>query len=313
MVGLAHVNAGALGHWGVVVAATAERERDRERRAQWRLILAISVASGLILAFGGAALALQRKEWVLSKKLELERLTRENDERLSRLSRAATTLTLASGVAHELGTPLGVIVGRAEQLGARLHDDERAIKSVQAILEQADRIHQVVRGFLTLARGGAPSFQSVMPSEVVRGATELVQHRFQEAGVNLHADVADGLPSLFCDVRLLQHALINLLLNACDASPRGSTVDVQVKCDGASAAFHVVDEGSGIPEGIAAQVVAPFFTTKPDGKGTGLGLAIANEIALSHRGSLTIGPNGAQGTRAVLQIPFNEGGQVAHG
>jgi signal transduction histidine kinase len=216
-------------------------------------------------------------------------------------------------MAHELGTPLGVIVGRAEQLLARLQDDERSVKSVQAILDQAERVHQVVRGFLELAKGGAPSFQWVSPADVVRGAQELVEHRFREAQVHLRSEVPPGLPSLFGDLRLLQHALINLLLNACDASPREANVELRVEPHSSSVRFLVLDRGAGIPESAAAQVFTPFFTTKPAGKGTGLGLAIVKEIAVSHHGSLIIGPNEGHGTRAVLQIPFDAGGQSAHG
>jgi signal transduction histidine kinase len=303
--GLARLDAGPLGHWGVAAAASAFRERDRERRDRWRLVLSVALAGVLVLSFGGVALRHQRKELNLARDLEVAQLSRERDERLERLGKMATLVTLASGVAHEVSTPLGVIVGRAEQLAPRVKDDERATKAVQVILEQSERISQVVRGFLTLARDGSPTLGRVSPVSIVQGALALVQHRFEKAGVNLDgAAVPAELPPIAGDARLLEHALVNLLLNACDATPREGHVQVSARTEGQSLAIDVTDDGVGITEADAARATEPFFTTKPVGQGTGLGLAIANEIVKSHRGSLSIQSAGAKGTRASLRIPL---------
>jgi two-component system, NtrC family, sensor kinase len=307
LAGLARVNAGPLGRWGVVVAATAQRERDRESRARGRLVLAVALAGGLVLAFGGIALRQQRKELVLEREIAVREIERDRDERLARVSKAATMMTLASGMAHELSTPLAAIVGRAEQLQSRTADDERASRSVQTILEQADRISQVIRGFLNLARGGEPSLQAADPVSIVRGAAALVEHRFEKRGVALVLKVPEGLPPIRCDVRLLEQALVNLLLNACDACNRGGQVAVETNVEASGVWFSVVDDGAGISPEHAARVMEPFFTTKPAGQGTGLGLAITNEIVKKHRGSLSIVPAQPHGTRATLQIPFTLG------
>ena len=300
LAGLAHA-----GGWGVAVVATALRERDRERHASSRLLLAVLLAAGLVGIFGGFALREQRKELELARSLALAQAARQQDARLQDLAKAATMLTLASGVAHEISTPLGVIVGRAEQLLPRVEGDERAGRSVQAILEQAENIHRVMRGFLDLARGGPPSLQLFSPERVVAAALQLVEHRFAQAGVQLAASLPDGLPLLRCEPRLLQHAVVNLLLNACDACPRGGHVEVSAAQEGAGIRFTVLDDGAGITVQDAARATEPFFTTKPAGKGTGLGLAIANEIAKSHHGTLSIAPAVSGGTRASVQIPLS--------
>jgi two-component system NtrC family sensor kinase len=312
--GLARLDAGPLGRWSVVVVASASRERDREMRARSRLLLSVALASGLVFVFGTFALRKQRKELELERELALADLQLQRDERLVRAGRIAMMGTLATGVAHEIGTPLGVIAGRAEQLLARTANDERAEKSARAILEQTERIGQVVRGFLDLARGGQPVLGAVSPSSIVGGAVRLVRHRFEKAAVELTITVADALPAVHCDARLIEHALVNLLLNACEACDRGGTVSIDVRrTEGTpeKVSFVVVDDGPGITPEDAARATEPFFTTKPPGTGTGLGLAITHEIVKSHHGMLEIAPEPTRGTRACMQLPVAPEGSNA--
>jgi signal transduction histidine kinase len=299
LVGLATL----AGGWRIAVAATAERQRDRDRAGIGRLLVALGLATGLVAVFGGLALKRQRAQLELAHELAVAGVARAKDAELERLSRAATMAALGSGVAHELSTPLGVIVGRAEQLLSRANGDERLAKSAQAIIEQAEQVDRVVRGLLGLARGAPIALQEVEPRELVREASALVEHRFARAQVKLVDAVPPDLPAVRCEPLLFKHALVNLLLNACDASPAGATVRLEVQGGISEITFVVTDDGEGITEADAARAVEPFFTTKPVGQGTGLGLAIANEIASTHRGSLAIAPRTPRGTRASITIP----------
>jgi signal transduction histidine kinase len=304
--GLAWLDGGARGRWGVVVVANAERLRDRERRARVRLVLATVLAGGLVLTFGGSALRRQRKELELEQELAIAALQRRRDERLERADRAATLGTFAMGIAHEISTPLGVIAGRAEQLLPGVKADEKAERSVRAILDQTDRIHQVIRAFLGLVRGDAPTAVDLAPADVASRALALCEHRFARAGVVLVGDLPEGLPQVRGDASLLEHALVNLLLNACDACERGGQVQLAIE-GGPMVAFVISDDGIGITSADALRAVEPFFTTKSSGKGTGLGLAIVNEIAKHHRGTLTLSPRKPHGTVARLEIPASRG------
>ena len=303
MAGLAHLDAGRHGRWSVAVVASAERERDRERWARLRLVLSTTLAAGLVVGFGGHALRRQRKQFELQRQLELADVERERDERLARLSRATTMVTLASGVAHEISTPLGVISGRAEQLLQRAEGDERSRRAASAILDQCQRIKDVVRGLLDVARGGSPVLHGVHPTALASAAVTLVEHRFEKAGVRLTTAVPDSLPLVHCDPTLLEQALVNLLLNACDACARGGAVELSARAGAGGVTFVVTDDGEGIAEVAVARATEPFFTTKPGDRGTGLGLAIVNEIAKCHRGSFAIEPGTPRGTRASLQVP----------
>jgi signal transduction histidine kinase len=297
MVGIAHTADGTA----IAIISTAADQRDRDRAGQERLVGSILLAVGLVSAFGGLALIRQRSQLVLERELAVSDTARARDTELERLSRAATMAALGSGVAHELSTPLGVIVGRAEQLLSRAGGDDRTAKNAQVILDEADHIDKVVRGLLGLARGAPIAMQEVTPRELVREASALVEHRFERAGVTLLPVVGAELPAVRCEPLLFKHALVNLLLNACEASPKGSCVRVDVKSEAGEVVFVVSDEGQGITPEDAERATQPFFTTKGDG--TGLGLAIANEIVSTHRGSLKIAPRTPRGTQVQIRLP----------
>jgi signal transduction histidine kinase len=304
--GVAAVDGGTFGRFGVAVVASAAKERDRESRARYRLLLGVVLTGGLVLFFGAVALRKQRHELELQRELELAELQQRRDERLERASRAAMMGTLAAGIAHELSTPLGVVSGRAEQLAGRVKGDERASRAVAVVLEQTERMSAIIRGFLDFARGGSPTLTRASPADLAKGAVRLVEHRFEKLGVRLLLHLGEALPSVHCDVHLLEHALVNLLLNACEACERGGTVELSLRETDGRVVFEVVDDGAGIAPADVSRVTEPFFSTKPPGAGTGLGLAITSEIVKGHRGSLTLAPRASGGTSATLALPLDE-------
>src|SRR5690606_7505464 len=109
------------------------------------------------------------------------------------------------------------------------------------------------------------------------------------------------LPTVAGDLRLLEHAVVNLLLNACEASAGGAAVRLDVRAAVAGVELVVEDRGAGIRAEDAARATEPFFTTKPEG--SGLGLAIAHEIVSIHRGALSLEPREGGGTRARVHLP----------
>ena len=294
--------------WSVVVVATAQRVRDRESRAMWRLLLGTALASLLVGTFGGLALREQRRELELQRTVAVAEAVHARDRRLVEADKLATLGALATGVAHEVSTPLGVIVGRAEQLLPRMEPGSRSRNAVSAILEQAERISRIVRGFLTLARGGTASLSHVEPAALARSAVELVEHRFAQANVALVLNRPEPqLPMVACDPALFEQVLVNLLLNACDACSPGGRVELGIEERGDRVAFMVDDDGVGISPEAVERCLEPLFTTKAPGKGTGLGLTIASEIVKHHHGTLTFQPRseaglGPRGTRVRVEI-----------
>jgi len=306
LAGLSRVDAGQGQTWDILAVATAERERDRELRARRRLVLSVFTAAGLVLAFGGVAFRVQRKELMLERGLAVAEARHRSDERLQRATRAAVMGTLAMGVAHEISTPLGVIAARAEQLMPKVAHDERLAASASAILAQTSRIKEVIRGLLGLARGDAPSAERIDPHELIDNAVALVEHRFVKAAVGLHQVVDPELSAVVGDPRLLEHAVVNLLLNACEACKNGGEVHVKAALKETEVEIAVEDTGEGISLADVGRAREPFFTTKAREGGTGLGLALVHEIVSSHRGRLIFSEVAPRGTRATIALPRSE-------
>ncbi len=304
LAGIARGSAGEARGFDLVIVASALRERDREIRASTRLVLALLSSTVLVVAFGGLALWRQRAELRLARDLAVADALHVSDERLMRADRLATLGALATGIAHEVSTPLGVIVGRAEQLSRKVQGDERSERAATVIAEQADRIGKIVRGFLGLVRGESGLRERALSADIARDAQDLCAHRFEHAGVTLQSDVPADAPRVFCEPKLFTQVLVNLLLNACDACDARGAVTLGVSSGEGRVRFTVTDNGHGITAEDSARAMEPFFTTKPPGKGTGLGLAIASEIVSHHNGTLTLAPrtDGVRGTVARVEI-----------
>jgi signal transduction histidine kinase len=278
------------------VVATAIRERNREERGLWRVALAFLLATATVVSFGTLALRRQRTELELAQRLAIAEAVQLRDERLVRADKLATLGAMAMGIAHQVATPLGVIMARSERL---VLADEKSSRAVAAIRKQASRINEIVRAFLRLARGGTPTLVHTSPATLARDAVELVSHRFDQAGVFLRTTLADDVPAVACDP-----VLVNLLLNACDACPRGGHVTLAVEASARTVTFAIEDDGVGISAASAQRATEPFFSTKPPEDGTGLGLVIAQEIVGHHHGTLELLPLPGKGTRARVAIPL---------
>ena len=307
--GFASVDDEQLVKLHVAILSTGRYESGGYRHARWRTIITGGGVALIVLAFGGLLLRQQRRSFKLSADLERAALERARDDELARADRFAILAALSSGIAHELGTPLTILVGRVEQLGALAKAEARMQRPLQSIAEQVERMRGIVAGFMALARGEAPALAPYPAASLASEVQELVRHRFERSEVSLLVDVDPGLPRVLCDPRLFLQALVNLLVNACQVSAAADSVTLHVFATDGHVTFDVLDEGEGIRSEDAAQAHAPFFTTRAQVGGTGLGLAIAKEIVEQHRGTFQIGPraggDGAagRGTRASIVLP----------
>ncbi|HEX9050029.1 MAG TPA: ATP-binding protein, partial [Anaeromyxobacter sp.] len=262
-----------------------------------------------------AALAAERAR-LAQKVSELERANEAlvaARASLVRAERLATAGRLASGVAHEVGNPLGAITGYAELARERLAAGDagrdEATDFLRRIAAEAQRIDGIVRGLLDLARPAAPVVGEVDVAVPIDAALRLARVQARFRGVAVELAIPPGLPRVSADEGRLAQVFLNLLLNAADAMAGGGRVRVAARAGDGRVEVEVRDGGPGIPSADLARVFEPFFSTKGAGAGTGLGLAISQGIVESLGGELTAG--NAEGGGAVLTVRLRAAGAGA--
>lgn len=233
------------------------------------------------------------------QKAQLERTT----ERARAAERLASVGAMAAGLAHEIGTPMGIIRGHAELLGSCVEGDDGQVR-LQTIVDQIDRISNIMQGLLNLARPTELQRETVDLRTVVDDVLSFLGDKAKRAGIELVREYEE-VPDLMGDADRLQQLLLNLLLNAFDAMEEGGRIEVAVgRADPRHLEVRIADEGIGISPEDLQQIFDPFFTTKRAGQGSGLGLVVAQEIARDHGGELEVSSASGGGTEFRVLLPL---------
>ncbi len=244
-----------------------------------------------------------------------QEMRRRTAAELRTAEKLASLGRVAAGLAHEIGTPLNVISGRAEALERRFAGTEPAARSLRIINSQIDRISRIVRGFLDFARTRNPRLEPTDVLGVLRKVVEFMEQRSEEAGVRVETDAPGDLPAVHADADQLHQVFLNLMTNAIDAMPGGGVLRIALSLgprgDGAGtgpALLRVVfeDTGKGISPQHLQRAFEPFHTTKEVGKGTGLGLAVCYGIVRSHGGTIELDSEVGRGARVTICLPLSE-------
>jgi len=227
---------------------------------------------------------------------------------MQRVDRLALVGQLASGLAHEIGTPLSIIGGNAEFLRMQWRDQGIATVELDAIIEQTERITRLIERLLTFARSENEPMTPVMLQEPLAHALRLVEARFQREGITVAVDVPPELPLVWGDADQLAQVFLNVLVNAWHAMPGGGTVMMRAMQTGPQQVrLTVCDSGVGMNRATLAQVFEPFYTTK-GGQGTGLGLAICQQILDRHGGIIRLASTPGQGTTVMIELQRADAG-----
>ncbi|HXG02572.1 MAG TPA: ATP-binding protein [Candidatus Binatia bacterium] len=233
---------------------------------------------------------------------------------LERELRRAQTLAVAgklvSAVAHEIGTPLTIVSGRAEVVRGALPADHPHRPDLDGIVEQIDRISGLITTVLDVVRPQKPARDVIHLRRLLDSLWPLMEYPARRHRVVLTAEVDDNLPPVSADAGQIQQVLINVVMNAIEATPGGGRVTLQARAAGREGRpgleIAVQDTGHGMPPDVRARVFEPFFTTKPPGRGTGLGLAISRDIVREHGGHILLESAPGAGTTVVLWLPAEE-------
>ncbi len=228
---------------------------------------------------------------------------RDLENQLLYAEKLATVGELAAGLAHEVGTPLGVARGRAEYLTEKLDGTDSRRKHVRIIIDQIDRVRATIESFLDFSRSGVAATGAVHLRDAVVEVEELLQFDLEKYALTLQIDVPEDLPALRANADQLRQVLTNLVINARDASERGGTVSISARASDAHVTIEVEDQGDGISDEHQRRVFDPFFTTKKRGKGTGLGLWVVMQIVRSHDARIDLESEPGSGTCIRIAWP----------
>ncbi|BBO73499.1 hypothetical protein DSCW_09160 [Desulfosarcina widdelii] len=232
---------------------------------------------------------------------------RQLDKHLAQAEKLASVGQLASGVAHEINNPLGVIqcyanlIAKSQPAGSQILDD------VKIICKHTDQCRSVVEALLNFSRAGEPQMKKTDIQTCTDEVISVLALQLQNEKFTIVRDFAPDLPRITVDANKIKQVLMNLLINASQAMPEGGVITVKIAPDdsGDNIAIAVSDTGLGIPKENLPKIFDPFYTTKGPEKGTGLGLSVSYGIVHQHRGQIVVDSTPDKGTTFAILLPVD--------
>lgn len=226
-------------------------------------------------------------------------------EQLRRADRLSALGELSAGLAHEIRNPLGSIEGAVKILGRREMSEETRQEFGDLACREVERLKGLLTNFLEFARPQPPRRVASDATLLLESVVTLASETASMSNVNFRVESGGELPSVFIDQEQIKQVLLNLVINAVQAMPKGGQICLRAVRDGENLRVEVEDAGTGIPPEDLERVFDPFFTTRSHG--TGLGLPIAYQIVSQHGGHITGRPNAERGMTFAVTLPVSSG------
>jgi len=239
---------------------------------------------------------------------ERTRALREAQARLVQTKKLAALGELGAGVAHELNNPLAAVRGFAQLLIAHRTPEDKEMKALKTIEEQAGRCSEIVTRLLRFSQEATRTArEKVDLHKVLSDALTLVEGRIRDADVKIHQELAAALPPILGSAGELREVIWHILSNARNAMSGGGNLTIrtwsEVGKQGEEVKISFGDTGKGIDPEIADRIFEPFFTTKTEWRGTGLGLAVVHRIMTDHGGTVDVASEPGKGALFTLAFP----------
>ena len=266
---------------------------------------------------GEAMAEINQAAQVLEAKVdERTRQLKEAHQRLMQADRLASLGQLAASVAHEINNPLSGVLNYSALMNRILREDgvprERVAEFrgyLERVSEQTARAGRIVSDLLAFSRRSKPHRAPADLPGIVRTTVSLVSHKLKLMSVDARLDLPDDLPLLPCDASQIQQVVLNLVMNAAEATrPHGKgavRVAARRAPDRAALLLEVADDGEGIPPEALSRIFDPFFTTKEEGRGLGLGLAVVYGIVEAHGGTIDVRSRPGEGATFTVALPID--------
>ncbi len=234
-------------------------------------------------------------------------------EKLKTSDRLASLGTLAASVAHEINNPISGVLNLSMLMQRILRDDgippdrvKEYREYLQQVIQETSRVGRIVSDLLAFSRRTKPLRSLADLNAIIKRTLALITHKLELAQVEVRLELSEPLPSVYCDSSQIQQVVLNLLLNAAEATRGAGLIVVRTRpvYQGNQVLLEVQDNGAGIPPEIQKHIFDPFFTTKEEGKGVGLGLAVVYGIIDSHEGDIEVDSQVGQGTTFRVILPM---------
>ena len=231
---------------------------------------------------------------------------REERQAKIRTQRLAQLGTLLAGFAHEVRNPLSTIGLNLQLVLEDFREpettrDKRTQKRLATVESEVRRLQKILEEFLGFARTPEPKLVPMPVNDRIQALVDFHEPELRDAGLSVRYYPGADVGTVPADWDHLQSAIVNLLRNAKEATPRGGQIMVSTTREGDAVLIRVIDTGAGIPPELQPRVFEPYFSTKKSG--TGLGLPTVRRVAEEHGGSLTLQSEVGKGTQFTLRLP----------
>lgn len=241
-------------------------------------------------------------EMIFKLRNSLQELDRTTKEKL-RLEKSSAMAEMAMTVAHEIKNPLNAIKASTSYLKSNFQGE--VLREFLSIIDrETERLNELITSFLSYARPVPLKYEKGNINNAIKDVIKLVDREIKEENKILKTEFDPSIPEFYFDHHQIKQAVLNLLVNATDATKEGDIISVKTEKVDGRIKITIKDSGSGIPEELIGKIFEPFFTTKTTG--SGLGLACVERIIKDHDGSISVNSKLNEGTEFTIELPIKE-------